>query len=145
GVRPAVEGAAYGVLYGFGAAREATIVAALRAYLGGTAEHARAAGGFLDGLFQSARGVFLRSPRLLAAVGEALAALDWEVFKVALPDLRRAFTRFIPTEIDHIAERARTLVGLAEPEDVDAPVPPALARVAGALDAEARAALEGWL
>ncbi len=145
GVRPAVEGAAYGVLYGFGAAREATIVAALRAYLGGTAEHARAAGGFLDGLFQSARGVFLRSPRLLAAVGEALTALDWEVFKVALPDLRRAFTRFIPTEIDHIAERARTLVGLAEPEETDAPVPAALARVAGALDVQARAALEDWL
>ncbi len=59
---------------------------------------------FLEGLFITARSIVLgRDPRLLRIVTRALARLDWPVFKLLLPDLRRAFTRFIPAEIDAIA------------------------------------------
>lgn len=112
GGEPVLRGAGYGVLHGFGATREAVVARALEAYAGGTAEKARGAGAFLDGLFLTSKGVFLRSPRLLRAVDRVIAGLDWETFKLLLPDLRRAFTRFIPTELDAIGVRvARELGG----------------------------------
>src|SRR5690606_12267477 len=66
---------------------------------------ARRAGAFLDGLFLTGKGLLLRSPRLLRAVDRVISGLDWETFKRILPDLRRAFTRFVPTEIDAIGHR----------------------------------------
>lgn len=141
---PALRGAAFGVLYGFGAAREREVAAALTAYLRGSQARVLQAGGFLDGLFQASRAVFLRSPRLLRAINEALAALDWQTFKVLLPDLRRAFTRFIPGELDRIGARVAEEIGLADRPEADAPVPAGLARVGAAIDARVEAALAGW-
>ncbi|MEZ4431887.1 MAG: DUF5682 family protein [bacterium] len=142
---PALRGAAFGLLYGFGAARERRVAAALTGYLRGAEARLPHAGAFLDGLFQASRSVFLRSPRLLRAVDEAVAALDWETFKVLLPDLRRAFTRFIPSELDRISTRVAAELGLRAQPPPDAPVPPALARVAATLDARVTAALAPWL
>lgn len=143
GTAPALRGAAHGILHGFGAARERQIAAALSGYLRGL--RPTEGGAYLDGLFQASRSVFMRSPRLLRAVHEAIGALDWETFKTVLPDLRRAFTRFIPGELDRISQRVVVQIGLAEAPDADAPVPPALARVGAALDAQVSAALDGWV
>ncbi|MCA9537595.1 MAG: hypothetical protein KC620_01830 [Myxococcales bacterium] len=141
----ALRGAAYGVLHGFGAARERVIAAALLGYLRSTETRALQAGGFLDGLFQSARSVFLRSPRLMQAINDALATLEWQTFKTLLPDLRRAFTQFIPSELDRISVRVAAEIGLDERPDPDAPLPEPLVRLAAAADARVAAALEGWL
>ncbi len=139
-----LRGAAFGLLHGFGAARERTVAAALSGYLRGSEARRLLAGGFLDGLFQASRAVFMRSPRLLRAINAALAELDWETFKTLLPDLRRAFTRFIPSELDRIGVRVAEEIGLEETADADAPVPAGIARVGAALDARVEAALEGW-
>ena len=61
-----------------------------------------------------------------------LGQLDWATFKALLPDLRRAFTQFIPSEIDRISARVGEEVGLVEPPARDAPVPAGVARVAAA-------------
>lgn len=102
---PMVRGAGYGVLHGFGAARAGVVARALESYTRATPERARRAGAFLDGLFLTGKGLLLRSPRLLRAVDRVISGLDWETFKRILPDLRRAFTRFVPTEIDAIGHR----------------------------------------
>ena len=140
----ALRGAAFGLLHGFGAARERAIAAALSGYLRGSETRRLMAGGFLDGLFQASRAVFMRSPRLLRAINGALAELDWETFKILLPDLRRAFTRFIPSELDRISTRVAEEIGLEDAPDADAPIPAGVARVGAALDARVEAALAGW-
>lgn len=139
-----LRGAAFGLLHGFGAAREREIAAALSGYLRGSETRRLMAGGFLDGLFQASRAVFMRSPRLLRAIDDVLATLDWATFKTLLPDLRRAFTRFIPSELDRIGERVAETLGLEEAPDPAAPIPAGLARVGAALDTRVEAALGGW-
>lgn len=139
-----IRGVGLGVLFSFGALRETHISMELLSYLRGTPDRVVQAGQLLDGLFASARGVFMRSPRLLRTVNAVLAELPWAVFKRLLPDLRRAFTRFIPHELDGIAQKVAREIGLEAAPDADAPVPSALVHAVAAADARARAALEGW-
>jgi len=141
---PALRGAAYGLLHGFGAMGERTIAAALATYLRGSEARRLMAGAFLDGLFQASRAVFMRSPRLLRAINDALAELDWTTFKTLLPDLRRAFTQFIPSELDRIGARVAEEIALEDAPDPGAPLPAALPRIGAALDARVAAALSGW-
>ncbi|MCU0684335.1 MAG: DUF5682 family protein [Polyangiaceae bacterium] len=142
---PAIRGAALGVLFALGRAGERRVAAELDAYLLGGPERVRQAGPFLEGLFLVSKSVFLSSKRLLHAIGHVLGELDWGTFKALLPDLRRAFTQFIPSEIDHISNRVGEEVGLAEPPPRDAPIPAAVARVAAAADEKVRGALAAWL
>ncbi len=141
---PTLRGAGYGVLYSLGATRERVVAEALDAYLQGDDEEALRAGPFLDGLFLSARNIFLGSTRLLRVVNAVLGRLDWARFKRILPDLRRAFTQFIPTEIDQIGQRVSETVGLDAPPPRDLPVPPALAALAAESDRDVAAVLDAW-
>ncbi len=140
-----IRGAGFGVLFSFGATREKIVARELNGYLMGGVEQVRRAGSFLDGLFMSSKNIFMGSPRLLRAINGVLKELDWETFKIILPDLRRAFTQFIPSEIDDISVRVSEEIGIDEPPAVDAPVPESLARVSAAADARVRALLAGWL
>ena len=142
--QPAIRGAGYGILYAFGAVREAAIASELLNYLRGSPTRRLQAGAFLDGLFQNARSVLLRSPRLLIAINRVLSELDWPTFKTLLPDLRRAFTQFIPSELDAIAGKVSDTIGLTAVEDA-APVDSGTVRVAAAADARVRAVLDGWI
>ncbi|HEU4405756.1 MAG TPA: DUF5682 family protein, partial [Polyangiaceae bacterium] len=142
---PAIRGAALGVLFALGRASERRVAAELDAYLLGGPERVRQAGPFLEGLFLVSKSVFLNSRRLQQAIGRVLGQLDWPTFKALLPDLRRAFTQFIPSEIDRISARVGEETGLAEPPPRDAPVPAAVARVAAAADEKVRGALGAWL
>jgi len=141
---PTLRGAGYGVLYSLGATRERVVAEALETYLRGGDAEALHAGPFLDGLFLSAKNIFLGSTRLLRAVNEVLGALDWERFKRILPDLRRAFTQFIPTEIDQIGQRVSETVGLDAAPPRDLPVPEAMAALAAESDRAVAAVLDGW-
>lgn len=98
---PAVRGAGLGVLYGLGEVSPNAIAGALSGVLRGTQR--RGAGAFLDGLFRTGRNAFLVSDELRRVVDDALAELSWDDFRALLPDLRRAFARFIPSELDAIA------------------------------------------
>lgn len=140
---PALRGMAFGVLHGFGAVGERCIAEALSHYLRGSETRQSMAGGYLDGVFQASRAVFMRSPRLLRAINDALAELDWSTFKALLPDLRRAFTRFIPSELNRIGDRVAEEIGL-EPSEALATPSPGLGRVGAALDARIEATLSDW-
>jgi hypothetical protein len=101
-----LRGAGYGLLFGFGAVRENGVARELEGYLRGSPRQIRLGAEFMDGLFGSARSIVLgRDSRLLDVITTALARLEWHDFKQLLPHLRRAFTRFIPTELDAIASR----------------------------------------
>jgi hypothetical protein len=142
---PTIRGAGYGFLFSFGATREKVVARELSAYLLGGPEQVLLAGRFLDGLFLSSKNIFMGSPRLLRAINEVLRDLDWETFKMILPDLRRAFTQFIPAEIDDISVRVSEEIGIDEAPAVDVPISEALARVSAAADARVGALLSRWL
>ncbi|MBU1431823.1 hypothetical protein KKF91_14880 [Myxococcota bacterium] len=143
GGNPAARGAGFGVLFSFGAISERAIALELMSYLQGAHDRVVEAGRFLEGLFMNARSVFMRSRRLLRAINQVIGALDWAVFKQILPDLRRAFTQFIPTELDGIAARVSEEIGWSDEVDLNAPIPEGLVRVAAKADAAICAALEG--
>jgi hypothetical protein len=142
---PAIRGAGFGVLYSFGATSERSVARELDGYLLGSADRVLQAGAFLDGLFMSSKSIFMGSPRLLRAIGDVIKQLDWSTFKMLLPDLRRAFTQFIPSEIDSISVKVSEEVGLAEPPPRDQPVTDALARVGGGADEKVRAVMAEWI
>ncbi len=107
-VPSAVEGAATGVLYSLGRVPEHAIERQLRKRVDGP--RVREVGAWLDGLFLTSRSLVLGSDRLLGRVHEVVRAVDDTTFRLLLPDLRRAFTRFIPAEIQEIGERVSLLV-----------------------------------
>lgn len=141
---PAIRGMGYGVLFSFGATSERAVTRELNGYLLGTAERVLQAGAFLDGLFLSSKSIVMSSPRLLQAISEIIRNLDWATFKILLPDLRRAFTQFIPTEIDRISVKVSEEVGLSQASARDEPVPEALARLGGAADDKVARVLAEW-
>jgi hypothetical protein len=141
----AIRGAGFGILFSFGATREKVVAGELRSYLMGSAEQVVSAGAFLEGLFMTSKSIFMGSPRLIRAINEVLGQLEWDTFKLLLPDLRRAFTQFIPTEIDSISVRVSEEIGIDEAPPPDEPVPASVARVGATADRRVCAALEGWL
>ncbi|MCS6901444.1 MAG: hypothetical protein RMJ98_17565, partial [Myxococcales bacterium] len=84
------------------------------------------------------------SPRLLQAISEIIRNLDWATFKILLPDLRRAFTQFIPTEIDQISVKVSEEMGLSQAHSRDEPIPEALARLGAAADDKVARVLADW-
>ena len=140
----AIRGAGYGVLFSFGATREKVVARELNGYLMGSHERILQAGAFLDGLFMSSKSIFMGSPRLMRAINRVLGELDWDTFKIILPDLRRAFTQFIPSEIDDISVRVSEEIGIDEAPTGDEPVPMGLAAVGARADARVCQLLEGW-
>lgn len=142
---PGIRGAGYGILFSLGATREKVVAQELNGYLLGSPERVLQAGPFLEGLFISSKNIVMGSPRLLRAINNVLGELDWEVFKVLLPDLRRAFTQFIPSEIDELAERVSVEIGMDEKARVAGPPPESVARVAAAADRRVRDVLQQWI
>lgn len=134
GTQPLVRGAGFGLLAGLGAVRIPRIAAELSAYLRGPVEAVRRGGVFLEGVLGASRSTFLQGPRLLAAVHDVLLRLPDEEFLAVLPDLRRAFAVFVPSEIERIGEQILDLLTLREGTDAEAPIPPELAPIARDLD-----------
>jgi hypothetical protein len=143
GCEPGLRGAALGVLYSLGHRRESEVADELELLLRGAG--AAEAGRFLEGLFTAGRSVLLGGNRLLAAVDRVLGALDWAAFRSILPDLRRAFTQFIPSELDALGARVAAHIGLSEVVDPDRPVPDGLIALIAAADRRASASLRAWL
>lgn len=142
---PILRGAGFGILFSFGATREKVVTRELSGYLMGPPERVVQAGAFLEGLFMSSKSIFMGSPRLLRAINQVLAELDWDTFRILLPDLRRAFTQFIPSEIDQISVKVSEEIGLDEAPSPDEPVPEALQRVSAQADARVTALLDQWI
>ena len=143
--QPMIRGAGLGVLYAFGATREDVIVRELDGYLRGSPTRVGQAGAFLEGIFATSKNLMMGSPRLIRAIDQVIRRLEWTSFKRILPDLRRAFTQFIPAEIDQISARVREEIGLEVVAASDAPASDALVRLAGEADRLAADVLDSWL
>jgi hypothetical protein len=110
-VAPALRGAALGFLWASGGfvdpgRAEERAIHALRG-----AATPKTIGDFLVGLFALAREQVLEARGLVAALDDALAALDRASFLVALPALRLAFSWFPPAEKERLAETVLALLG----------------------------------
>jgi hypothetical protein len=142
--QPLIRGAGLGILYAFGATREGVIVRELDGYLRGSPKRVGQAGAFLEGLFATSKNLMMGSPRLIRAIDQVLRGLEWQTFKRILPDLRRAFTQFIPAEIDQISARVAVEIGLEEARESAEPVSEGLVRAASVADLRAAAVLKAW-
>jgi hypothetical protein len=141
GTPSALRGVGCGVLYSLGRLGERVIEVELRGYAQGP--RVTEVGGFLDGLFLSARSLLLVSERLQAAVHQLVVQLPPDRFEAVLPELRRAFTRFIPSEVEGIGAAVARRLGAS----VEGPARPQLETgVLASLDAtvEARLSARGW-
>ncbi len=110
-------GAALGLGAAVGAVTEGQVARELSAFA-----RIDEAGRFLDGLLRTSRGILLGGSALLTAIDRLVTGLEWDRFHAMLPDLRRAFTAFVPAELQRIGERvAGEVVALPEgdpPDDV---------------------------
>ncbi len=109
-IHPALHGAALGLLYGMDRVWKASIDTVVRGYLRGSLKHHAAP--FLQGLFSTARDLLLTEGDFLGHIDQLLGELEDEAFLQALPELRLAFSYFLPTETDRIAKSVASLHGV---------------------------------
>lgn len=108
-VHPALHGAALGLLYGGDPGWKDRIDEEVRSYLGGTRGMMQKAASFLQGLFRTARDLLLVDQGFLRQIDRMMTELTEEEFTALLPELRLAFSYFVPMETDSIARRAAAL------------------------------------
>lgn len=82
-------------------------------YVNGSDDTKWQAVSFLKGFFMTAKDIVFVDDRLLSLLDEIIRGTDGEQFLALLPDLRLAFTSFLPFETDRIAERVASLYGAA--------------------------------
>ena len=74
-------------------------------YLKGSQKAKKQSAAFLKGFFKMAKDTVFIEPKLLLLIDEILRETDGDDFLELLPDLRLAFTYFLPFEIDKIAHQ----------------------------------------
>lgn len=141
-LHPALHGAVLGLLYGAQTGWKREIDAAIRGYLQGTPGMLVQSAPFLQGLFYTARDLLLVDPGFLSNIDRLLCALEDDDFTRLLPELRLAFSYFVPTETDRLAKRAAALHGGTGDILRHGAVGPAAYTRAEALDAWAAARLD---
>lgn len=141
-LHPALHGAVLGLLYGADPNWKPRIDAAVRGYLQGTPGMLTRSASFLQGLFYTARDLLLADPEFLSQIDRLLCALEDDDFTRLLPELRLAFSYFVPTETDRLAKRAAALHGRTGRDLGRRAVDPAAYTQAEALDAWAAARLD---
>ena len=110
-IHPALHGAVLGLLYGSDPAWKTSIDRAIQGYLRGTRNMMLRSAAFLQGLFCTARDLLLVDRDFLGHIDALLVSLDEADFTALLPELRLAFSYFVPMETDRIARLAAELHG----------------------------------
>lgn len=141
-LHPGLYGAVLGLLYGAEPSWKQRIDAAIRGYLQGTPGMLMQSASFLQGLFYTARDLLLVDLDFLSKIDRLLCALEDDDFTRLLPELRLAFSYFVPTETDRLAKRAAALHGAEGDILRRKAVDPAAYTRAEALDAWAAARLD---
>lgn len=110
-IHPGLHGAVLGLLYGADPAWKGAIDRVVRGYLRGTRGMMLQSANFLQGLFYTARDLLLVDPEFLKQVDSLLCELEDTDFTALLPQLRLAFSYFVPMETDRLARSAAGLHG----------------------------------
>jgi len=143
-IHPGLHGAALGLLYGMEPERKTEIDRVARGYLKGTRTIMLQSASFLQGLFYTARDLLLIDREFLKQIDGLLCELEDDDFTAMLPQLRLAFSYFLPTETDRLARSAAGLHGSKERLHRQRAVDAADYSRAEALDAWAAAHLDDW-
>lgn len=106
---PALYGAILGLLYGKDTLYRKKISGVLNGYLSGSGEMYSQGAVFLRGLFSTARDIVLVGDEFIKMINRLIKAFSMEDFMEILPELKLAFSYFLPSEIDSIAEKAAAL------------------------------------
>lgn len=91
--------------YKEGRTGQATFCQQIAAYLESSITHPEQAASFICGLFLIARDVLFADPHILEATNRIIANADQETFLTILPNLRYAFTGFLPAEISRLGQQ----------------------------------------
>ena len=141
-IHPGLHGAALGLLYGMDDSWKSTIDRVVRGYLRGTRTMMLQSAQLLQGLFRTARDLLLTDTDFLKEIDSLLCALEDEDFTAMLPQLRLAFSYFLPRETDRLAKSAAGFHGVKK---LTAPAVSAADYSRGEmLDAWAAARLDEW-
>lgn len=105
----ALEGAAVGILIGLNQVDTEEAVSRAKSYLYATGEKLFEAATYLKGIFSTSRDLILYSNELLKGIDHMLREVEYEDFMKIIPEMRLAFSFFIPSEIDEIGENVGVL------------------------------------
>lgn len=100
----ALAGIATGILFKSGRLSLEEGVEKFNSYIQGTDNSKRASASFLKGFFTIAKDIVFVDNRLLKLLDTILKETESRIFMEILPDLRMAFTHFLPFETDRIAK-----------------------------------------
>lgn len=143
-IHPALHGTALGLLYGMDPQWKGEIDRIVRGYLRGTRAVMLQAASLLQGLFYAARDLLLTDHDFLKQIDALFCELEDDDFTSMLPQLRLAFSYFLPTETDRLGRSAAALHGASAKEFKQRAVNAADYSRAEALDAWAAAHLDDW-
>ena len=110
-IHPGLHGAALGLLYGMDARWKKQIEEVVRGYLRGTRELMLRSAQLLQGLFAMARDLLLTDTEFLREIDALLCGLEDGDFTAMLPQLRLAFSYFLPRETDRLAKAVGSFHG----------------------------------
>ena len=119
-IHPALHGAALGLLYGMNSGWKSRIDGVVRGYLQGTRPVMLRSADLLQGLFRTARDLLLTDRDFLKRIDKLLCGLEDGDFTAMLPQLRLAFSYFLPRETDRLAKAAAGFHG-AKAKELTAP------------------------
>ncbi|MBR7178684.1 MAG: hypothetical protein IKD27_04095 [Oscillospiraceae bacterium] len=112
-IHPSLHGAALGLLYGMEPGWKTEIDRIVRGYLQGTKGVMLKSADLLQGLFYTARDLLLTNDSFLKEIDGLLCQLEDADFTAMLPQLRLAFSYFLPRETDRLGKSAAALHGAA--------------------------------
>ena len=110
-IHPGLLGAALGLLYGMDSSWKTKIDGVVRGYLRGTRTMMLQSAQLLQGLFRTARDLLLTDTAFLKDIDSLLCALEDADFTAMLPQLRLAFSYFLPRETDRLAKSVAAFHG----------------------------------
>ena len=142
GIHPTLHGAALGLLYGMDPDWKRRIDFTVRSYLRSSHDIKLQTAQLLQGLFRTARDLLLTDDGFMKRIDSLLCEVDDGDFTAMLPQLRLAFSYFLPRETERLAKTAAGFHGggTRKQASVDA----ADYSRAEAVDAWAAAHLDDW-
>jgi hypothetical protein len=125
-VPPSVDGSASGLLFNAGKLSLEQTLGRANAYFTATGDILAMSGRFLRGLFLTAKDLVFYDNGFIGGLNNTVKNLPYDDFIKLLPDLRLSFTTFSPREIDLLAKKVLTLMGLSEERGISLTTLPSL-------------------